>query len=84
MFWLYETPRVKRAPGARGGIGMFPTKAPTFAPGYLLSKTPSARKQFPSPISAWLFYGGKSVCVISIAAACMKHARKKKKGFERT
>jgi hypothetical protein len=49
---LYETPRVKRAPGARGGISMFLIKAPTFAPGSLLSKTPSARKQFPNPISA--------------------------------
>ena len=37
----------------------------------------------PNPISAWLFYGGESVCVFSIAAACMKHARKKKKRFRK-
>ena len=43
---MYETPRIKRAPDARGGIGMFPTKASTFTPGSLRSKTPSARKQF--------------------------------------
>ena len=49
---LNETPRVKFALGGRGGIGMFPTKAPTFAPGSRLSKTPSGRKQFPNPISA--------------------------------
>ena len=48
----YETPRLKSALGVRGGIGMFPTKAPTFAPGSLLSKTPSARNRFPNPISA--------------------------------
>ena len=38
--------------GRRGGIGMFPTKAPTFAPGSLLSKIPSARKRPPNPTSA--------------------------------
>ena len=42
---------------------MFPAKAPTFASGSLFSKTPSARNRFPNPISAWLFYGGESVCV---------------------
>ena len=26
---MYETPRVKFALGGRGGVGMFPTKAPT-------------------------------------------------------
>ena len=47
---MYETLRVKFALGGRGGIGMFPTKAPTFAPGSLLSKTPSVRaEKVPKP-----------------------------------
>ena len=37
--WCYETPRVKRAPGARGGIAACSAKAPTFAPGSPRFKT---------------------------------------------
>ena len=59
----YETPGVKRAPGARGGIAACSAKAPTLAPGSPHSKTPSARPKFPNPISAGLFYGGDSVFV---------------------
>ena len=80
---FYGTPRVKFALGGRGGIGMFPTKAPTFAPGSRLSKTPSARKQFPNPIQPRLFCGGESVCVFLWPAALMGRARKRQKKFRK-
>ena len=35
----YETKKIKRTPGARGGIAACSAKAPTFAPGSLLFKT---------------------------------------------
>ena len=55
---------------------MFPTKAPACAPGFPVSKTPSARPQFPNPTSAGPFCGGASGVDGMLPAACMKRARK--------
>ena len=54
-FWCYETPRVKPALRTRGGTAANPTKAPTFAPRCLVSKTCGAWPRFPEPRTTEVF-----------------------------
>ena len=48
-FWCYETPRVNRAPGARGGSRVFPHEGPTLGGACWLSKTCRAKKKSEIP-----------------------------------
>ena len=58
-FWCYETPRVNRAPGARGGSRVFPHEGPALGGACWLSKTCRAKKKIGNPVALWLSAGGE-------------------------